>query len=146
MAQVCPLLFRQIDGTIARLNTISVSAVLVLFLLTAEPLLMLFLAVDFMIRLYGRKPFSPVYQVSSALKKFFGLQTVMVDAGAKRLAGHFGLVFVAFTLVAYFLQLPLLMYAAAAVFLFCLMLELVFGYCIGCKIYFLYRKLLPEKG
>jgi hypothetical protein len=143
MAQVCPLAFRQIDGTIARLNTITVSFVLVLFLITAEPLWLLFLAIDFMVRLYGHKPYSPVYLISSGLKKLFGLQTVMVDAGAKRLAGHFGLAFVLITLGAALLQLSLLMYAAAAVFLSCLMLELAFGYCIGCKIYFLYRKLMP---
>jgi hypothetical protein len=146
MAQVCPLIFRQIDGTVARLNTVTVSVVLIIFLMTADPLWLLFLAIDFMIRLYGRKSFSPVYQVSSVLKKLLGLQTVMTDAGAKRLAGHFGLAFVLFTLTAYFLQLPLVMYAAAVIFLFCLVLELVFGYCIGCKIYFLYRKLLPEKN
>jgi hypothetical protein len=146
MAQVCPLAFRQIDGTVARLNTISVSLVLVFFLMTGEPLWMLFLALDFIIRLYGQKSFSPVYQVSMALKKLFGLKSEMVDAGAKRLAGHFGLAFVLITLGTSLLQLSLLMYAAAAVFLFCLMLELAFGYCIGCKVYFLYRKLLPEDG
>lgn len=146
MAQACPLIFRQIDGTVARLNALSVTIVLIIFLITTEPLLLLFLAMDFMIRLYGRKPLSPVYQLSLAFKKLLGLQTAMTDAGAKRLAGHFGLAFVFITLAAYFLQLSVIMYGAAALFLFCLILELLFGYCIGCKIYFLYRKLLPGQS
>lgn len=145
MAQSCPLAFRQIDGTIARLNAFSVFLLLLLFVFIQTPLILLFLGLDFMIRLYGNKSFSPVFQVSKALKKIFGFSSEMTDAGAKRLAAHFGLFFVFVTLAANLAGLTLLMYSAAAVFLFCLSLELLFAYCIGCKIYFIYRKFVPER-
>ena len=144
MAHSCPLAFRQIDGTIARINALSVFLLLLLSVVIPEPLILLFLGFDFMIRLYGNRRYSPIFQVSTLLKRVLGLKSEMVDAGAKRLAGHFGLFFVFAALVSSFAGLTVVMYAIVAVFLLCLLLELLFGYCIGCKIYFIYRKIVPE--
>jgi hypothetical protein len=145
MAQSCPLAFRQIDGTVARLNALSVFLLLSLFVFVSHPLVLLFLGLDFMIRLYGNKSLSPIFQVSKTLKKMFGFKSEMVDAGAKRLAAHFGLFFVFISLAANLAGLSVMMYSAVAVFMFCLSLELLFGYCIGCKIYFIYRRFVPER-
>jgi hypothetical protein len=145
MAQVCPIIFRQIDGTIARLNALSVFLLLVLFVFWPNPLILLFLGADFMIRLYGPKRFSPLFQISKVLKKLLGCKTEMTDAGAKRLAAYFGLFFVFATLASALAGLNIVTYATIAVFLFCLGLELLFNYCIGCKIYFIYRKFVPER-
>jgi len=145
MAQACPLAFRQIDGTIARLNAFSVFTLLLLFVYTQQVAVLLFLGLDFMIRLYGNKKLSPVFQLSKTVKKILGLRSEMVDAGAKRLAAHFGLFFVFLSSAAYFSGWSVLMYGAIAIFLFCLSLELLFAYCIGCKIYFVYRHFVPEK-
>jgi len=145
MAQSCPLAFRQIDGTIARLNALSVFLLLTLFVVTTQPVILVLLGADFMIRLYANKSFSPIFQLSKVLKKLFKLPSEMVDAGAKRLAAHFGLFFVALSLAASLAGMTTLMYVAVGVFLFCLSLELLFAYCIGCKIYFIYRKFIPER-
>ena len=145
MAQSCPLAFRQIDGTIARLNAFSVFTFLLLFVVTTQAWLLLFLGMDFIIRLYGNKNISPIFQLSKLLKKVLGLETEMVDAGAKRLAAHFGLFFVFVSFAAYLSGLSLLMYATIAVFMLCLSLELLFAYCIGCKIYFIYRHFVAER-
>jgi hypothetical protein len=145
MPQSCPLAFRQIDGTIARINALSVFLLSLLFIFIPEPLILLVVGFDFMIRLYGNRRFSPVFQVSTILKRVLGLKSEMVDAGAKRLAAHFGLFFVFAALVSSFAGLTVVMYAIVAVFLFCLLLELLFGYCIGCKIYFIYRTFVPER-
>ena len=145
MSQSCPLAFRQIDGTIARLNALSVFVSLVLFLITESPFILLFLGVDFTIRLYGNKNYSPVFQLSQGIKKLVGFESEMVDAGAKRLAAHFGLFFVALSLAASLAGLIVMMQITVGVFLFCLSLELLFAYCIGCKIYFIYRKFVPER-
>jgi len=145
MAHSCPLAFRQIDGTVARLNALSVFLLLTLFVVTSAPVILVFLGADFMIRLYGNKNFSPIFQLSKILKKLFRLPSEMVDAGAKRLAAHFGLFFVALSLAASLSGMTTLMYVAVGIFLFCLSLELLFAYCIGCKIYFIYRKFIPER-
>lgn len=144
MAPSCPLAFRQIDGTIARLNALSVFLLLSLFLFLQNPVVLMVLGVDFMIRLYGNKNFSPLFQTSKALKKLFHLKSEMVDAGAKRLAAHFGLFFLFLSLATYLAGLDVLMYVTIGIFLFCLSLELLFAYCIGCKVYFLYRHVVER--
>lgn len=145
MAYSCPLAFRQIDGTIARLNAFSVFVLLSLFIVSENNLILIFLAADFTMRLYGNKAYSPLFQLSKVLKKGLGLKTDMVDAGAKRLAAHFGLFFVALILASSLSGMSTLMYGVVAVFMFCLALELLFAYCIGCKIYFIYRQFIPER-
>ena len=145
MPKSCPLAFRQIDGAIARLNALSVLLLLSLFAYTTCSLILVFLAFDFMIRLYGNKKFSPLFQISTVIKRVLGFNAEMVDAGAKRLAAHFGLLFVLLTLAANIAGLTVLMYTVLTIFLFCLSLELLFGYCIGCKIYFIYRRFVPER-
>ncbi len=144
MSQSCPLAFRQIDGTITRLNALSVFLLLTVFVLLPNPFVLSLLALDILVRLFGNKVYSPVFQVSRALKKLLSLKSEMVDAGAKRLASYFSLLFVLLILSAYIADITVLMYAMTAVFLFCLALELLFAYCIACKIYFVYRKFVPE--
>ena len=98
-----------------------------------------------MIRLYGNKNYSLVFQLSKGIKKVVGFESEMVDAGAKRLAAHFGLFFVALSLASALADFDVLMQVTVGIFLFCLSLELLFAYCIGCKIYFIYRKFVPER-
>ena len=145
MSQSCPLAFRQIDGTIARLNAFSVFVFLTLFVFIPNPLILMLVGADFMIRLYGNKQYSPFFRFSKVLQERFKLPSVMVDAGAKRVAAHFGLFFVFIALGANLAGLSVLMYATVALFLFCLSLELLFAYCIGCKVYFIYRHFIPER-
>jgi hypothetical protein len=144
MAQACPLLFRQIDGTVARINAVSVTLLVVLYLATFQPLWLYILGCDFMIRLYGSKSYSPIQRISLWTQKAMRLEPKMTDAGAKRLAAHFGLLFTVLLLIGHYLGLHAFGVSLASVFLLCLTLELLFNYCVGCKIYFVIKKVYPE--
>lgn len=143
MSQTCPLLFRQIDGTIARLNALFVSCLVVVFLATSNVVWLYLLALDFIIRLYGFKPYSPLYQLAILTQKTLHLSEKMTDAGAKRLAAMFGLFFILLLIITSHLDLIYLNYIVAASFLACTSLELAFSYCIGCKVYWLIKKIYP---
>lgn len=143
MAQACPLLFRQIDGTVVRLNAISVALLVTLFLATSNPLWLYFLGTDFIIRLYGSKSYSPINRLSLWLQRMMHLSPQMTDAGAKRLAAHFGLLFTVLLLVGHYLGLSAFGTALAALFLLCLGMEIILNYCVGCKIYFIVKKFYP---
>ncbi len=141
MAQACPLTFKQVDATVVRIGSFFVMFTVVFFLSTLQVGLLYLLSVDFLIRLYGKKNYSPVYLFSIGIKSLFRLETKMEDAGAKRLAAQFGLFFLLVLIAAYHLHLDMFLYTAAAVFLSCASLELLFGYCIGCKVYFVIKKI-----
>ena len=127
-----------------RIGSLSVIITVVIFLLSAQVGLLYFLSIDFLIRLYGRKSYSPVYQLSVGVKSLFGMQTKMADAGAKRLAAQFGLFFVLLLIAVYHLHVAPVLYIVAGVFLACASMELLFGYCVGCKVYFIIKKIYPE--
>ena len=99
MSQACPVAFRKIDGTISRLNAFSVSFFLLAFLLTHQTWLLYIMGADFIIRVYGKKVFSPFFNISTIIKKTFNLKTDMVDAGAKRVAAQLGIFFVFLLLI-----------------------------------------------
>ena len=144
MSQTCPLTFRLIDGTLARLSAVFVFLFTVLFLLTAQNLFLFFVLVDFLMRLYGIKNYSIIHNLAIISKKLFSLKTEMTDAGAKRLAAHFGVFFVFLLLIESFLNLHVTLYITAGIFLLCSGLEILFSYCIGCKIYFIIKKIYPN--
>jgi len=144
MAQSCPISFETVDSTITRLNTLSISVVLVVFLSTLNPLWLYLIFFDFMMRLYGCSTLSFSDRISRSIKSLFRLKGNSVDAAAKRLAAHFGLGLVLVMIAAFNLQLPYLLYTCAGIFLLCLLIDLLFDYCIGCKVYFIIKFFFPK--
>jgi len=144
MAHECPLIFRQVDATVIRINTLFVISGVVIFLMTHTLAILFFLLVDFFFRLYGYKHLSPIQNLSLLIQKNFSLSSKMEDAGAKRLAAFFGVGFIIALGVADIFNLAIVVNAIAAVFLSCASLELLFGYCIACKIYYIVKKIYPK--
>jgi len=144
MAQQCPLIFRQVDATVTRINTLFVMGGIVLFLLTQSTIVLVLLIVDFIFRLYGYKHLSPINIGSLLIQKRLSLPTKMEDAGAKRLAAFFGVGFTIALLISSWIGADLAVAVIAGIFLFCAALELFFGYCIACKIYYIAQKFYPK--
>ena len=144
MSAACPLLFRQVDGTVSRISALFVSVGVIAYFLSGSLFFLLFLAADFMIRLYGDKKKSPVFLASLGLQKLLHLPQKMVDAGAKRMAAKFGLLFVFLLIISHVINAPMLAYGIAATFLLCTFMEIVFSFCVGCQVYFLIKKIYPD--
>lgn len=144
MAQQCPLIFRQVDATVVRINTLFVISAVSMFLVTQNWIILILLVIDFILRLYGYKHLSPIQNMSLLIQKKFSFPIKMEDAGAKRLAAFFGVGFTIALLIAYSLHSDLAVLIIGSIFLFCASMELFFGYCVGCKIYYIAKKLYPK--
>ncbi|MGD9970289.1 MAG: DUF4395 domain-containing protein [Sulfuricurvum sp.] len=144
MSQQCPLLFRQVDATVVRINTFFVTAGVVTYLVTHASAILVFLMADFALRLYGFKHLSPIQRISSIAQKALYLPVRMEDAGAKRLAAFFGLGFIAVLEVAHVAGLEVLGLVVAAIYLACAVPYLLFGYCVGCQVYYVIKKIYPK--
>ena len=145
MSQSCPLLFRQIDATITKINAFLVMGSIVFYLVTMQKWILVFLVLDFLIRLSGYKMLSPIFKISSELQKIFKLPVRLEDAGSKRLAAFFGLFFMVGTLIADIEGWTSAIWVIAAIFITCVLLDLLFDYCIACKIYSYGKKLYPQR-
>ena len=142
MAQQCPLLFRQVDATVTRINTLFVIAGVIAYLMSGIVAIIVAVMADFLLRLSGRKEISPTQNASLWIQRTFSLPPRMEDAGAKRLAGYFGAGFMA--AIVFFHGLGWAVHAVAALYLACASLELFFGFCVGCKLYYITKKIYPR--
>jgi hypothetical protein len=144
MAQQCPLLFRQVDATVTRINTLFVIAGVIAYLISSIAAIVLLVIVDFLLRLYGYKHISPTQNISLWIQRKLSLPVKMEDAGAKRLAAYFGVGFMGAIAVLHWLGIGWAVHAVAALYLACAFLDLFFGFCIACKIYYMVRKIYPQ--
>jgi len=140
----CPLNFKQVDENLFRINALFVSLFVLLYLYTQMLPIMLFLVLDFSIKLFFEKLISPLTFFSQVIKKIFRIEDLLIDGGAKRLAGFFGFFFMILLLVTYFFHSLSLSLVVAALYLICSSLDILFGFCIGCKIYFIIKKVYPN--
>jgi hydrogenase/urease accessory protein HupE len=141
MAPACPIAFRQIDGTITRINSLSISMMLMAYLFSSEIIFIYILGIDLIIRLFINKKLSPINLISNLIKALIRAQTHNTDAGAKRLAAYFALGFSWTVIALHALGLFNIANVVAVIFVSCSVTELLFNYCIGCKIYFIYKKI-----
>ena len=141
MARSCPISSKQIDGTIARINAVFITLLIIIFLLTSNTIILYFLAIDFLLRLSNYKSWSLIFIFSTGVKKLFTLKTKMTDAAAKKLAALFGLVFIVVMIIFTSLDLDIALYITAAILLYCTSLEVLFNYCVGCEIYHIFKKI-----
>jgi len=142
MPHICP-----IEGTLINEPTVRVVAALVAITAAVgiyfqSPVVFLFLTFDFFVRGYNKKEWS--------LFRYFGIKTVtiidvkekLIDAGGKKFASKVGFILSAILSIAAFLQWPLLVYALGGMLVLFATLESVLAYCVGCKIYTLYSRLV----
>ena len=143
MAQACPLVYRQVDATLTRINALWTVTCAMMYLITQQPWWMLLLGTDFAIRLYGPRSLSPFLAASKVLKGVLRLRTRMSDAGPKRLAAQFGLLFSVTVLGCHGAGFVAAAQTVGAILALCASLELLFNYCVGCRIYYLWQMLKP---
>jgi len=142
MSHICP-----IEGTLINEPTVRVVAGLVAITAAAgiffqSPVIFLFLAFDFFVRGFDKKEWS--------LFRYFGIKTVnlidikekLIDAGGKKFASKVGFILSSILTVSAFLQLPTFVYALGGILVLFATLEAVLAYCVGCKIFTLYTKLI----
>lgn len=137
MGNSCPVSFIKVDGNLVRIGAFFVVLFIVLFLVTSEIFLLYVLAIDFYIRIYGNKAYSLIFQLSKLVKKIFNIKKSITDGAAKRLASQFGLAFSVILIIEVQLSINMAFYITVTIFLFCALLEFIFDYCVGCKIYYL---------
>ncbi len=144
MSNACPLNFTKVDSNVSRFGALFVALLVLTYLYTSNVYILLFLLVDFVLKLFLNPGISPIMILAESLKSIFKIKEKYADGGAKKLAGYFGLFFVTSLLVTHFLDVWFISLSIAFVFLLCSLLDVFFDYCIGCKIYFIIKKIYPN--
>lgn len=138
----CPISFELIDANLIRINSFYVGLLFMFFLFTQNSAIILFLLFDFITRIFINREYSPLIILSKKTKQFFKIQAKMQDIAPKRLASYFGLTFTAFIAISSLLGFEIALYSSSAILAICIYLEVAFSYCLGCKIYYLYKRFI----
>lgn len=144
MSYTCPLNFELVDSNASRLASLSVASLVIAYLLTNNEYILYFLIVDFIVKLYIDKKYSLLGWLALKLRSLFKMEEKFADGGAKRLAAIFGFVFVILLLITHFVCLDIMTYIVAAIFLSCSLLDVFFNFCLGCRVYFIVKKIYPS--
>jgi len=144
MSNACPLNFKQVDTNVSRFSALLVALLVLVYLVTHNIFILLFLALDFIFKLFVSKKASVITHFAEFLKNSFKIEEKLVDGGAKRLAAFFGLFFVLLLLLTHYIFPWGFSLIFATIFLVCSLLDVFFDYCIGCKIYFIIKKIYPN--
>jgi hypothetical protein len=144
MANACPLNFIKVDSNIARFNSLFVALLVMLYLYTNTVFILYFLFFDFVMKLFLNPGVSPIHILATFFKDLFKIKPKFTDGGAKKLAGFFGLFFVFLLILFHYVDIWNISLGIAIVFLSCSLLDVFFNFCIGCKIYYIIKKIYPN--
>ncbi len=145
MSYACPISFEKVDSTTSRISSFLVSVLVIYYLYSFNLYILYFLFLDFFMRLFCQKKFSLVHVCSQLIKKLFLLKDIDSDAAAKKLAGLFGVSFVLILLLFHQFEVgSTFSYIVGSLFILCSLLDATIDYCVGCKIYYIIKKIYPS--
>jgi len=141
---ICPISDKRINETVARINAILTVLFLVVYVLSSNILIIVFLLFDFILRSAELSKYSPFSSISRQTIKAFDLTSKQINAGPKIFAARIGVVFNIAILISTLSGFNVLALIFTSIFGICAFLEGVFGFCIACQIYPLVYKLFYE--
>jgi hypothetical protein len=120
----------------ARIISFQVSLFTVILLFTQESFFALVILFDFLMRALRLSNFSPFEIAGKLLISKWGIAPKLCDESPKRFALYLGLVTSLFIVVFYFADFTIFATVIAIILLICALLEVLFDFCIGCKLYY----------
>jgi hypothetical protein len=139
-AKSCPISFELIDANIVRINSFYVGLIFMLFLLTQNSAVIIFLVFDFTTRIFINRNYSLLLILSRKTKQLLSIEPRMEDIAPKRLASYFGLIFTVVISISSLFGFSIALYSLSVILAICIVLEVVFSYCLGCEVYHLYKR------
>jgi hypothetical protein len=136
MSPSCPISTRRVDANMVRMISFQVALFTLIFLITQESSFAWVILFDFLMRALRLSRFSPFEMIGKFVLRGWGVAPKLCDESPKRFALYLGLLTSLFIVVFYFAGFTLIATVVAVILLICALLETVFDFCIGCKIYY----------
>jgi len=119
-----------------RVISFQVALFAMIFLVSQESFFALVLVFDFFMRAIRQSSFSPFQIIGTFVLKGWGIAPKLCDESPKRFALYMGLVTSLFIVIFYVAGFTTVATVLAVILLICALLETLFDFCIGCKIYY----------
>ncbi len=146
MSPSCPISTRRVDTNMIRIISFQVLIFTLALIFIQEKLFALILLFDFSVRALRMTGLSPFHTVGKFILNGWGAEPKLCDESPKRFALYLGLITSFFLSLFYIsgnLEIATLI---AIILLTCALLETLFDFCIGCKIYYAIQLLKALKN
>jgi hypothetical protein len=141
MSPSCPISTRRVDTNMMRIISFQVLIFILALLFTQEKFFALILLYDFSVRALRITVLSPFHTVGKFMLNGWGAEPKFCDESPKRFALYLGLITSFFLSLFYITGNIEIAVFIAIILLTCALLETLFDFCIGCKIYYLIQLL-----
>ena len=132
----CPISTKRVDANMVRAISFQVALFAVILLFTQESFFALVLLFDFTVRTLRLSKLSPFHLIAQFLLTGWGIAPKLCDESPKRFALYLGLVMTLTLAIVFAAGLTTIATFIAVILLICALLETLFDFCIGCKIYY----------
>ncbi len=136
--KACPVSYKQVNKNLIKAYSSIVLIVLGYTLITGHYWAMYLVSLDFFIRVFAGIKYSPLCNFLTAVMKITPLKPVLVNAASKKIAAQVGLVFAVGVCIFHLLGFTVLSNIFILMFMIAISLDLVFNYCLACKLQSLY--------
>jgi len=131
---VCPISFVRIDRNVVRTNGLITTLLLVAYVLTGSPFIIVPVALDYVFRAMMTGPTSPMTHLARWVARSLRVPPRTTDKAPKVFAARIGLCFSMGGAITHFVAPSVAPYLAGTLAFFA-MLESVFDFCFGCVVY-----------
>ncbi|GEM_PF-519089 len=136
--EACPISYTQVDKHLVKLYSSVVLLVLILSLFLKCKIGIYLITADFIIRVFIGIKYSPLCFSLKRMLHISTLKPVMINAGAKKIAAQVGLLFSILISISYLLGYIILAKIFTVFFLTAISVDLIFDYCLACKMQSIY--------
>jgi len=134
-SHTCPVEGTHINETTVRVVAFLVVISTTLGILFSSTYVFIFLSYDFFVRGFYKRQWSLLRQAAIQIVNLLGFKAKLIDAGGKKFAVKIGFLFGVVLAISALLELKTAVYLFGFVLIFFAILESVFAYCVGCKVY-----------
>ena len=146
VTQSCPISLKSIDNTIVRTGAFIIFIAVLLYVMFPSVYIPVFLTFDFCLRLFGKQRWSVVGRSAEIITRYLKIAPHFTDEAPKRFAVALGL-FISMTILAADLSgMDKIASFFAWILLLCAATEILFDFCIGCKLYYVMKLLKVIKN
>ncbi|MCB4751045.1 MAG: DUF4395 domain-containing protein [Sulfurovum sp.] len=141
MPALCPISQKRIDTNLVRIISFQILVFILLFIATNALYFLLIVLFDFAVRVVRQDGYSPFRQIAYHILSGWNIKPHYVDESPKRFSLFLGfgmIVFIALFALLGFVNIAVII---SLVFILCLFLEVLFSFCIGCKLYYVLQLL-----
>lgn len=137
---LCPMSDKRVNKWIARVNAGLTLLLLMAFFYTQNMFIMLFLAIDFLLRGNDYAQYSPLALASKQILRVLPLKPQSINAGPKFFAARIGYYFSSLIFIFWAFQWSTTALVVTGIFAVFAFLEAAFGFCMACYVYpFVYK-------